>query len=362
MVMNSLKSQDSDSWDSKKKSRKFLSVLPKSGSVLLTSHDNPDPDVLASSLALQRLIQAKTKLQPRIAIGGILGRAENRALTLELELDLYPIDILEQQPWDAVVMVDAQPGAGNANLPKGMEITAVIDHHPLRQPLNLPFVDVRPEYGAVSTILVEYLRDQRVEWDSRLATALYYAIKTETLDLGRGVCEADRRAHFALFDSVDWELLHRILSAKIPGDYFGIFQRGISDAKLYGNALVADLGDIPTPDAAAEIADFLLRHESVSRALVLGRYEDQMVFSIRFVRSDLDAGIVAANMVRGFGTGGGHDQMAGGRILLTKPRQVQIEQIKETISDRFLEQVGVAQFKPGEPLLSEKTLAGSTIL
>jgi len=342
--------------DARAISQRFLSILPSNGAILLTSHDNPDPDVLASSLALKTLIQRKTKLTPHIAIGGILGRAENRALTLELEIDLYPMDILEHQPWDAVVMVDAQPGAGNANLPKGMEITAVIDHHPLRQPLKVPFADVRPDYGAASTILVEYLQGQRIEWDRKLATALFYAIKSETQDLGRSICEADKRAHFALYDSVDWELLHRILSAKIPGDYFGIFQRGISAARLYGDALIADLGEIPTPDAAAELADFLLRHEKVARALVIGAYEEQLVFSIRFARDDLDAGIIAANMARGYGTGGGHDQMAGGRIPLTKSREARLEEIKETISDRFLEQVAAADFKPGQLMLTEEII------
>jgi len=341
-------------------SQRFLSVLPDSGTVLLTSHDNPDPDVLASSLALKTLIQRRTKLTPHIAIGGILGRAENRALTLELEMDLYPMDLLEHQHWDAIVMVDAQPGAGNANLPKGMEITAVIDHHPLRQALKVPFADVRPDYGAASTILVEYLKAQRIEWDKKLATALFYAIKSETQDLGRSICEADKRAHFALYDSVDWELLHRILSAKIPGDYFGIFQRGIAAAKLYGNALIADLGDIPTPDAAAEIADFLLRHENVIRALVIGQYEEQLVFSIRFAREDLDAGIIAANMARGYGTGGGHDQMAGGRIGLTKLRQLPLQEIEDILTDRFLEQVDAAQFKPGLPMLAEGSSGSGT--
>jgi len=339
-------------WDPENQAGKLLEVLPKSGSVLVTSHDNPDPDALASCMALQHLIRARTSLKPRIAIGGILGRAENQALSLELELDLYPIDILEYQRWDGIVMVDAQPGAGNSNLPRSMPIVAVIDHHPQRQPLDLPFVDIRPDYGASATIAVEYLRAQEVEWDTKLATALYYAIKSETQDLGRRVAEADRRAHFALFDSVDWELMHRITKAKIPGDYFALFQRGIASARLFGNALIADLGEIPTPDACAEIADFLLRHEQVTRSLVLGRYEDQIVFSIRFTRSDLDAGLIASSLARDFGTGGGHDQMAGGRIELARTRLDQVESIKDVIVQRFVEMVGVAQYRPGLPLLS----------
>lgn len=331
--------------------RRLLAILPKQGNVLITSHENPDPDALAASLALQTILKEKTDLNPKIAIGGILGRAENRALTLELELDLHPLDILQHQIWDAVLMVDAQPGAGNANLPRTMPIQAVIDHHPRRHTLRAPFLDIRPNYGAVSTILVEYLQNLKININTRLATALFYAIKSETQDLGRGVCEADRQAHFDLFDSVDWSLLHRVVKAKIPGDYFNVFKRGIDSARKYGNALIANLGEIPSPDAVAEIADFLLRHENITRTMVMGVYEDQLVFSIRFLWGDGNAGIVAAKMARTYGAGGGHEQMAGGRILLNKVRAKRLGNICQTLTRRFLELTGVDQISAGEPLL-----------
>jgi len=341
-------------WDPEEKAQRLLDTLPDSGEILLTSHDNPDPDALASCLALQTLIRKKKGITARIAIGGILGRAENRAMTLKLNLDLLPIDLLEDKSWDAVVMVDAQPGSGNSNLPPQMPITAVIDHHPIRRPLDLPFVDIRPEYGAVSTILVEYFKGQKLRYSKKLATALFYAIKSETADLGRGLCNADQRAYFSLFNSVDWELLHSILKAKIPGDYFKLFLVGIEKAALFGNAVVTTLGEIPVPDAAAEIADFLLRHEYVQRSLVIGRYEDQIVYSIRFARGNLDAGIVASAIADGFGAGGGHDQMAGGRIILTHKTKNKSDEIQQTLIDRFLDSVGMAKFKPGRSLLAEQ--------
>jgi nanoRNase/pAp phosphatase (c-di-AMP/oligoRNAs hydrolase) len=263
------------------------------------------------------------------------------------------MDILEDKHWDAVVMVDAQPRSGNANLPKKMPVTAIIDHHPQRKNYRSPFVDIRPEYGAVSTILVEYLLGQNLKWDEKLATALFYAIKSETADLGRGICDADRMAYFALFDSVNWELLHNIVKAEIPGDYFQLFPKGIELSILYGNALVSNLGEIPVPDAVAEIADFMLRHERVKRSLVLGTYEDQLVFSIRFTPSNLDAGIVATNIAKGYGAGGGHDQMAGGRILLSRHKKSHVPIIERTIINRFLKSVGAYKHKPGKPLVPE---------
>ncbi len=338
-------------WDPEGKAGRFLKSLPDTGNVLLTSHDNPDPDALASCMALQRLLAKKKAVKPYIAIGGILGRAENRAMSLELDLDLLPWDLLEDKHWNAVVMVDAQPRSGNTNLPRGLPVTAIIDHHPKRKAYRVPFVDIRPEYGAVSSILVEYLIAQGMEWDAKLATALFYAIKSETADLGRGICDADRRAFFALFDSVDWELMHRIVKAKIPADYFRLFPRGIELARVYGDALTCDLGEIPVPDAVAEIADFMLRHEAVSRSLILGQYEGQLVFSIRFSPGDLDAGVIAASIVKGYGSGGGHDQMAGGRIYLNRAGRHRAPVVKRTLVNRFLKAVGCDRFKPGRPLM-----------
>lgn len=338
-------------WDPQNKAQRLLDTLPDSGNILLTSHDNPDPDALASSMALQKLIQTKKGATARIAIGGILGRAENKAMSLELELDMYPIELLEDKKWDAIVIVDAQPGSGNAHLPQNVPVTAVIDHHPQRHPLKAPFVDIRPHYGAVSSVLVEYLRGQGIPWDSRLATALFYAIKSETADLGRRITNADQRAYFALFNSVDWELLHRIIKSKIPSDYFRLFPKGIERAKLYGDTLVANLGAIPVPDAVAELADFLLRHEAVSKALVLGRYEDQIVYSIRFTRRELDAGAIASAIVKGFGFGGGHDQMAGGRIILSAKNRADSKKITRKVIERFLSNTGYNPHKRGKPLL-----------
>ncbi|MBU0518183.1 DHH family phosphoesterase, partial [bacterium] len=342
-------------WDPDRQCDKLLELIPDSGNILLSSHDNPDPDALASCMALQQLISAKKGITPRIAIAGILGRAENRAMSLELEIDLVPIEILEDKHWDAVIMVDAQPRAGNTHLNPNLPITAVIDHHPARDDLEAKFIDIRPEYGAVSTIIIEYFLGQNLTWSTKLATALFYAIKSETADLGRGICDADRRAYFALFDSVDWEIMHRIIKAKIPGDYFQLYPRGIEAALLYGNAVVCDLGEIPVPDAVAEIADFMLRHEAVSRSLVIGQYEDQLVFSIRFSSGDLDAGVIASGIVKGFGTGGGHDLMAGGRIILKKSQASRSGQICTTLVDRFIDQVGQTEFKPGIPLIKDSS-------
>ena len=82
--------------------------------------------------------------------------------------------------------MDTQPGAGNNALPAGSEVTIVIDHHTWREPAAAAaYVDVRPEAGATSTILTEYLQEAGLEPEPPLATVLFYGIKTDTRGLSR---------------------------------------------------------------------------------------------------------------------------------------------------------------------------------
>ena len=59
----------------------------------------------------------------------------------------------------AIAVMDAQPGTGNNLLDARKRAAAiVIDHHPLRKSaMKAEFHDVRPHYGATSTIIAEYI-------------------------------------------------------------------------------------------------------------------------------------------------------------------------------------------------------------
>ena len=69
---------------------------------------------------------------------------------------------------------------------------------------------MRPSYGATSTILVEYLRAADVKITQRLATALLYGIKADTLGLERGGTRADLDAFTFLYLLANHNALRRI--------------------------------------------------------------------------------------------------------------------------------------------------------
>ena len=102
-------------------SQKYLELLREAvadtGSILILPHNNPDPDAIASALALQFVLREKLGVNSSLAYQGIIGRAENRSLVRYLE---HPFQHITSLDWSALVpvaLVDTQPGAGNVSLP-----------------------------------------------------------------------------------------------------------------------------------------------------------------------------------------------------------------------------------------------------
>ena len=188
------------------------------GKVLIVTHDNPDPDSIASAVALRHLILVKTGQNAVLTYGGVIGRSENRKMVELLEIPLVPICELDLSQFNVVCMVDTQPLAGNNSLPAEQTVHLVIDHHlPKRDLSDICWVDVREHYGASATILYEYLNSQDVSINTRLATSLFYAIKSETQDLGREWSKADRDAYLKLLPLSNNRILFDAMRLPEPG-------------------------------------------------------------------------------------------------------------------------------------------------
>src|SRR5204862_4429613 len=94
---------------------------------------------------------------PRLRRDGLGNRAENRAMVELLGLELIPVEDLDFEPGEAVVMVDSQPNTGRHTF-ADVPLYAVVDHHTTPGDLeDVPFVDVRPTLGATCTLVTRYL-------------------------------------------------------------------------------------------------------------------------------------------------------------------------------------------------------------
>lgn len=313
----------------------LLDVIARPGPFILLPHDNPDPDALASAAALQYLARQMLEKDAIIALGGLVGRAENRAMLRYLNINLQPVaDVALTDPGAVVALVDTQPGRRNNSLPAGVTPAIVIDHHPAYSTMDgVAFSDLREDYGATSTILTEYLMDSRVVVESKTATALFYGIMAETQDLGREETAADLEACHFLYPYTNKRRLSKIENARVPREYFQVFRDAIEAAVLSERVVVSVLNEVRYPDMVAEVADFLLRLDTVEWAAAIAYYEGALYVSLRTTQRDANAGELLQAILGGEHAGG-HDMMAGGRIVVGtagSARQRVAAQIKERL-------------------------------
>lgn len=322
------------------------------GAILIVTHDHPDPDALAAAFALQHLVLVKTGQKATITFGGVIGRRENLVMVKQLEIKAESIHDLDLDTYNAICMVDTQPGTGNNSYPVDRRVDLVIDHHQLRtQTQSCRWVDVRPEYGASASILFEYLQSQEVKIATKLATILFYAIKSETEDLGRDWARSDREAYLKLLPLCNNRILHEITKPKASRIYFRYFETGLKNAKIYGNALIFNLYQIDHPEIVAEIADFLLRVEGVEIVLGLGCYHDEGVLSLRTAQVEPHAGSLMQKVIEGLGTGGGHSMTAGGQIRLLQTARRSLGGLEYELAERLMKALG-RELKEPEPLVA----------
>lgn len=319
---------------------------------LVLTHDNPDPDSVAAAVALAYLLEHLAGVEAVVAYGGIVGRAENRAMIRVLKLQVVPISRVVFEEHDLICMVDTQPEQGNHSLPARHFPDVVIDHHPERPETRLARIaDVGGEIGATSTVTAQYFRASGLEMPPAIATALYYGIKADTRDLGRQTTPVDVDAYLWLFPMVDKEALTQIEHPRLPIEYFRLYHTAIERALLYDHAVVCDLGEIYAPDMVAEVAERFLFLEDVKWSLAFGEYEGHLYFSLRTSDRRMNAGRLIREVIeeRG-GSAGGHGSMAGARIPLRGLSGAGRARLEQELLQRFLKEFGVRARK-GRPIV-----------
>jgi nanoRNase/pAp phosphatase (c-di-AMP/oligoRNAs hydrolase) len=285
------------------------------GRWLVLTHDNPDPDALASAQLLARVLRQALKQTVTVAYGGIIGRAENREMVKSLKLPFSHVRHLSLKNYRHFALVDTQPRSGNNQLPSRTVPDVVIDHHPIRANTQTgPFFDVRPKYGATATIVAEYMLAAGVKPTHALATALIYAIRSETLDFAREHTGPDKAIHDLFFPQANHRLLARIQSPRLPLNYFANLHDALENLEAVDSLILSHLGAIDQPDIVPEIADLLLRLEGKTWSLVTGYFADRLYLSIRTTNTRADAGGLMRRLIGRRGKGGGHGMIAGGWI------------------------------------------------
>ncbi|WP_135820053.1 DHH family phosphoesterase [Halostella litorea] len=314
------------------------------GTLAVVMHDNPDPDAIASAVALSR-IAAAVGVETVVCYYGEISHQENRALVNLLELDLRQLGPGDDvSVFGGIALVDhSQPGV-NDQLPEGTPVDVVIDHHPPRAPVEAKFVDLRSDVGATSTLLTGYLRQFGVGIDRTVATALLYGIRIDTADFSREVSAADFEAAAALLPHADDGVLERVESPSVDPETFETVAAAIRNREVDDGVLCSCVGEVAERDALAQAADRLLDMDGVHTTVVYG-YDGGVVYvSARTRGSDLDLGATLRTAFDRIGSAGGHADMAGAQIPLGVIGEVEGDErleavVRDVVTDRFFDAV-----------------------
>lgn len=321
----------------RRRSSRFLLGLENARRAYLVSHVQPDPDSLGSMVGLAYLIESCQGIPTQLTCDGQIYRAENRAMVQLLNIELLPVEDMTWGEGDILVMVDSQPNTGRHSFDPSLPLYGVIDHHETAGDLNgVSFTDIRRGVGATSSIVTSYLMERELTVPRSVATALLYGIETDLEGYPREASSLDDSALAFLYPLADKNVLAQIRSARLPQAYFECFLQALQTCFIYDRLIISWVRDMPQPEMAAEVVDFLIRFEEVDWAVCAGVCGDQLVLSVRTALPQGEAGEMLQQVVGKLGRAGGHQRRAGGTIPLASTSTSAIDDLYAELRRRLL--------------------------
>jgi nanoRNase/pAp phosphatase (c-di-AMP/oligoRNAs hydrolase) len=285
-------------------------VTPEDSLAILIS---ADPDAMASALALKRFFWRRVRKAAIYHINPIQ-RADNLAFIKLLRIDQRPIRYLKPAKFNKWAVVDSQPHHHGDFMDKTFDI--IIDHHPLGPSSKAHFVDIKENYGATSTMMTEYLRAAKIRPSHKLATALFYGIKTDTDNFVRASLSNDINAFRYLYKFTNMNIIKKIESSEITKQTLASYRVAMERLTFLKDVAFIHMGEVENPDVLVIIADFFLKMAEVTWCIVSGVCDQKLTVIFRNAGFRLDAGKMAQKLFGQWGSAGGHRSAARAEIPL----------------------------------------------
>ena len=335
--------------------KKLLELVHPDDSLLLLMHGSPDPDAIASAMALREILQRKKGLAHcTFAATEPFRRQQNKELAQAMRLTIRLWGQVDPNAYRLIALVDAQPSFfGNAF--QKIKPNIVFDHHPRQGDWQAEFADIRPQYGALSTILTEYLLCARIRIPRGLHTALLYGIKTDTDNFDRETVAEDIRAYMYHARRANMRLIKRIELNQTPMSYLKYYDHAFHTMKHYRGRRVGFLGHVESPDVCVQVADFYLRLIGTNYVVVAGIVHDKLIIIFRGDGYRQDCGVIAQSVCGLIGQGGGHRSAARIEIPLDILKTELKGDLSQQSIDHFLHECLKKSNKPKEDPPATKT-------
>ncbi|WP_136715780.1 DHH family phosphoesterase [Halorientalis salina] len=294
----------------------LATCLSDTRSLGIVCHDNPDPDSIASALALELLASAWDVPEIEIVYAGSITHQQNRAFVNLLDLDLQHLEDVDLDEFDRIAFVDHSTPGVNNSVPTEATVDIVIDHHDNAEPADAQYADIREQCGATASILVGYLEGSDVPISESVASALLFALHRERLDYVRHPTIDEYKAALTVFQRADVPLVEEMYGSSFTPAMLDAIGTAIKSRDVRGSSLVATIGRTNESGAIPQAADYLLNLEGVKTVLVFGLVEDSVRLSARSIDTRVDIGNALTEAFEDVGEVGGHSDMAGGQISL----------------------------------------------
>lgn len=290
-----------------------LSQLLQYDRITIQCHDNPDPDALASGMALYSYFKHNGKKARFIYSGKFRIRKSNLVLMIEkLDIPVEFVSPSDEKIDGLLITVDSCYGEGNITRFNADDI-AVIDHHQASAPVEL--AQINPSLGSCSTLVWNMMKeaDYDISSDKPLNTALYYGLMTDTGSFSE------------LHHPLDRDMQDSLVYDKTLINLFCNSNFSIDDMVIAGKALInytfiesckcsivhAAACD---PNILGLISDLTLQVDKFNVCIVYNELSDGYKLSFRSCTKEVRASEFAEYLTSGVGSGGGHINKAGGFI------------------------------------------------
>ena len=211
--------------------------------VLILLHNEPDPDALAAGLALRNVLR---RTRTTAIIGALQGHHAARRTSG------WPTCSTSRsrpsRPMSSPASTALRPWTSSRTISEGLlpRVDLVVDHHPEQPGYTAVFKDIRADYGSTCTILTEHLRAVDVNISERTATAMLYAIKSDTLFFARQTNRLDLEAFSFLYPLADPALIRKMEGAEITLERLEHVTRALATSRLRESGLLG----VPRRDLA----------------------------------------------------------------------------------------------------------------
>jgi nanoRNase/pAp phosphatase (c-di-AMP/oligoRNAs hydrolase) len=279
----------------------------------IVTHDNPDPDSIASAVALQAIADT-LGVEADILYIGDIGHQENRAFVNLLGIELFPYaDADVDEEYDTIALVD-HAKATEATFDRPVDI--FIDHFEPDEEYEAEFVDIRPSVSSTSTIMTKYIQEFDLNVSEEVATALLYGIRAETLDFKRDTTPADLTAAAYLYPFANHDTLEQVESPSMSPETLDVLAEAITNREVQGSHLVSNAGFIRDRDALTQAASHLLNLEGITTTAVFGIADDTIYLAARSKDIRMNIGKVLQDAFSDIGEAAGHSTQASVEIPL----------------------------------------------